>query len=1170
MAPRLSFAATETTMNHMFKNFKWAAAAMAVLSFSSQNADAQHAMGLVVGDYNQPYKQFLNPAEIRSPLHKNLFINWYGNSIQYNNNFMDQPAPYRYLGRWGQPSNTGVSSYNLNYLNETYGFSITVPLDREAGLTFGFRGVSGYNVNGLTPTLGNTLIFGKIQLAADSGKSFTTGAFSVNTDKYQEYYMGFGSYAFDGSSSMEGGGWRWGANAKLLIGNGSMSLNSTGMDYTVNGPNSVTINKFDGNFNYSDLTSAANTLRSPWGMKFDFTSGVGAGMDLGFVYESRNKVLAKWPDGYNNCKIDQYMMPKFRFGVSVTDLGFISYDGGTAYQSSMRNAGLNWNIDTALFIQGNTAFESTENKIKSVESDVFMDAKSNAVASNHFVSYTPAALNIQTDFRLNFNWHFSAYLTKNLKPADAPGLRRTSYISFIPRYETKNWEFGFPMTALGEEYENGMLGAYVRFGPVTVGTNDLAGLGTTMRKEPTHSSSFYVALRSRIGDCGRNYRYYNNGNDDYAATDSTVVDTAAMPATPAEEYFKRDTVFVEKLKRDTIIVRDTVKVNQAAGPALTEALNKLKACETAKIEALKGKVACDQALTEAKLKATEADKKAAEAMTKNKACENELVVLKDKCKKDADIAATEALKNKQQVDNQKKKIDSLMAEIAKKNAVITAKEVKENQLNDEINRLKNTQGVPCDKQMKLGDSLLAVERLKNQTVAAELSKTKSLLTASEAKNLEKDKQILDLQNKLLEAQKAKLASDNKVLDLQKQLTTLGEQNAINKKCCDDKTAELNAEKAKNATLTAEVNNLKNQVTALQNTKASLEERLKNQIACEDCTPYKTKAAALEKDLAAANAKIAAMAAEKKACEDKLTVAQNTITSLNATIAKLLAEKKACEDKLAAATGTSTGEDCTPYKNRITALEKELATTKASLDAEVAKGKALEQKLAGCIDKATLDKALADLDAANKKAADLDAKLKASEAAKAKALADLDAANKTIADLQEKLKNCGSSTTSSCDCDALNAQIAQLKLDLQSKQNAYDAIMAEYQDCLNTTKTLKSQLKDCQDKLSAGSSTAAADLQAAKDEISKLKSTIAQLNSELANANASIADLNEQLKTCDSNTQMVKDQLAAKTAEASNLLARLRQMEAQLNDCNAKLKKCLESAPPAPADSTGGN
>ena len=70
-----------------------------------------------------------------------------------------------------------------------------------------------------------------------------------------------------------------------------------------------------------------------------------------------------------------------------------------------------------------------------------------------------------------------------------------------------------------------------------------------------------MALRSRIGDCGKNWSYYER-EDPYGWDTAAAVSDSVVKA-PEEEFnrpTKTDTVFVEKLKRDTITIRDTVDI----------------------------------------------------------------------------------------------------------------------------------------------------------------------------------------------------------------------------------------------------------------------------------------------------------------------------------------------------------------------------------------------------------------------------------------------------------------------------------------------------------------------------------------------------------------------------------------------------------------------------------
>ena len=129
---------------------------------------SQHAMGLVVGDYNSPYSYSLNPALSRTNPSNRAYINWWGASVSLENNFMVYAAPFR-LGAWINdsypaqyadingslafqqnwlPLNNAVD-FKLNYLSEVNGPSIFIPIDDVGTFGFGVKEVSGFSVNGV-------------------------------------------------------------------------------------------------------------------------------------------------------------------------------------------------------------------------------------------------------------------------------------------------------------------------------------------------------------------------------------------------------------------------------------------------------------------------------------------------------------------------------------------------------------------------------------------------------------------------------------------------------------------------------------------------------------------------------------------------------------------------------------------------------------------------------------------------------------------------------------------------------------------------------------------------------------------------------------------------------------------------------------------------------------
>ncbi len=273
-------------------------------------------------------------------------------------------------------------------------------------------------------------------------------------------------------------------------------------------------------------------------------------------------------------------------------------------------------------------------------------------------------------------------------------------------------------------------------------------------------------------------------------------------------------------------------------------------------------------------------------------------------------------------------------------------------------------------------------------------------------------------------------------------------------------------------------------------------------------------------------------------------------------------------------------------NDLTNCNKSLETLKAQLAVEQAKVKDLEAKLKLCIPVDQYNKVVSDLEAQKKataaaeiKASEAETKAKNAEAknaecdkTKAAILAELEAAKKKVAELEEKLKN--ASTNAGSDCSKTRDSFTQALLDLGIAKNAYDALMAEYQDCLKTTKSLKDKLKACEDKLAAGGSDATT-LEALKAEIAKLKITITELNGEVAAGKKSLEACQESIAEKDALIKSLQDQLKGKNADIATLQGQLRTAQTQINDLKARLAKCEEekaannSSSPTGTGTSGG-
>jgi len=1117
-----------------------------------KNLTAQHSLGLLVGDYNTPYAYSLNPALTRGNLSNRAYINWWGTSLSLDNNFMKYNAPFR-LSNWVNndfpaenvnangtlafkqswlPTDLTVKDWKLNYLNEVYGPSIFIPLDNIGGFGFGVRGISGFSVNGLNGDMGGIFRYGLGDSAVGGlgslrGKNVNQGEFSINTEKYQEWYMSFAGYTQpDVVNSM-----RWGFTAKLLIGMGMAHLGSDNLSFNVKNDQVVDIQQLNARFFHTNDQSVATAMSAPFGLKFDFMNGAGAGMDLGFMYEFRPNAN-RINNSISFCDREKFEQYKWKFGASITDLGFISYDGKGSEIISIANSSykVDPNVVNALqYYQGEDRFDKVDDKF-------FNQLNANAV--NSFVSYSPTALNVQFDNALTNHFHIGGYWTQSLKAKNSVGLRRSSYLSVVPRWQGETIEIGMPVTA-SYDYDKMNLGLYGRFGPLIVGSDNLAGLGQFINNDNYSGASFYFGFRSKIGDCEVVYNTQKNR----VVKKQEQLDSQDVAKN--KKVIPKDTVIVKKIVRDTVYVNNTPNKNNANISAeqlkLREAeLKKKEDALKAKEDALKQKE-----MDLLKLPTTsdaDCNKKIAAIKAEADKTKSEF----DKCKNDAILTAAQCKKD---VAGKQITIDQLQSDLLKektKNAQITAELDKTKKQNDQL--VLASKG-DCNKQTKQLDSLWKKELAKNASISAELDQTKIKY---------------DILKSTCDESNAKLAK------LQFELETLKAKSNANNNCCDKVVqieADLAKEKTNNANIKAELDKTKvtisaqaDQLIKMASDKKACDEALKaansKVVIAEDCTPYKNKAAQLEvkvNDLTKSNAslqtQVTTLTADKKICDEKLKAASSNISvaedctpyknkvaalektnveltaanktlnakiaELNTQITSLNADKKACEEKLKAASSNVTAsEDCTPYKSKAAELEKkivELTTGLTRLQTLLDACKVAKNDLASQVDKC----------------AELDGKLKTAQSDNAKLTASLSAANETIADLQAKLKAASASNS----CEALQSLVNQLRDDVKSKNDQINQLNSDLEQC-------SSDLKELKDKQTSN-------------------------QSDLESANMSIASLRKQVSSYDDQILALSNTVKAKDIELGKL-------KTQVAGLQESLKKCQESLPPATDPGTGGN
>jgi len=1193
---------------------------------------SQHAMGLVVGDYNSPYSYSLNPALSRTNPSNRAYINWWGASVSLENNFMVYAAPFR-LGAWINdsypaqyadingslafqqnwlPLNNAVD-FKLNYLSEVNGPSIFIPIDDVGTFGFGVKEVSGFSVNGVNGEMGGILRYGLPEISKLAGKTINQNEFSINTEKYQEWFMNVAGIAQTDDIHV----WKWGVTAKLLIGMGMAHLGSDNLNFTIsNDAKSIDINQFNGRL-YRSSYGSMNTLNRPLGMSFDFIEGAGTGIDLGIVYENR-------PSGgkskLNATFCDREISQKYnwKIGASFTDIGFVSYWGKGAEIVSLANN--NWVIDPKIMQSAQNSNE--DDRLNDLDNRLF--SALGAIENNDVISTTPMAFNLQFDQNINGNIHIGAYWTQNLKRRNSVGLRRASYLNITPRWQSEQLEYGFPIT-VANDYTDLHMGVYGRIGPVIIGTDNLVGLGQYVQNESYSGGSFYFGVRSKIGGCDKRTKRYS-----YLQKE-TFYDTLIERDTQQIRIVKieRDTI-IEK-KKETTTIRDEDKGDseialEAENDKLKKELDeKEKSIITLRQEAEKAQKECTDRLGILKLESdkckksrqsleSEIKKNNAEIALKEKQWEEErqrlIKLAKEKnpglpkvdtvtidCtpelnKLKAEIELIKSIRSKvvleleeakksnialqKKCDEEKKNLqdylDKLQAEIALLKKAKSEVEGENKILKDQVDRLSGEAvKQPCDDKIAELEKKWKEETQKNAQIALELESEKAKARKADIEASASEKKAKDAS---IEAAEAK----NQAQKCKDALDALSKEKQI----CDDNQVK---QKAEIATLNAQIAALKLENEKLR--KSADIDMSKDPV--EDCTPYKVKSAELEAELAAVKAQLAAALKAKEDCnpyknkittleaelvsvKSKLTASESSkedCTPLKSKIADLEKEVETLKAKINASIAVS--EDCTPYKTKIAALEAEIVKLKASqedctpyktkianLEAEISKLKMQQSNLVEEKKKVEIaleeaKKSNTDVSVYTDEITKLKAKIEVLEKEKASAI-DCEPVKAELEKLKAALANCEKEKATLVDPKTLQDEISKLK----SQITVLEGKTASVTDC-----------KECESELEKAKSA----LTAAEAKIKVLEGEKAKLASQmedLKQQNASCLTLkakNDELTKKVSELEALAaemeiklaagDNSAALTAEINRLKEEIKKKDNQINGCKLISDKCAK-------------
>jgi hypothetical protein len=305
---------------------------------------------------------------------------------------------------------------------------------------------------------------------------------------WSEVNLGYATQVFDhGALKMDAG-----VTAKLLLGAAGLTLHVDQMSYEVESGHEMYFYNMDGSLGLSLPLSYSCNLRDeqqPWEYQGPLYKGMGFGADAGVTLTyKKNTIVRDVPrSACDDAPIPYY----WRVGVSVLDVGRIQFKD---HLLSERLLGKEFLVDIHDF-DTVTTVNAGMDLLDQLEGNAGTVIDTTASLSIGL----PTALSLQGDVNLYRGFYCNVtWIQPVSRWFYEDAVEREPLLSVTPRFESSLVGVSLPVTLYDYRYLTA--GAFVRVGPLTLGTNDLlslAGLGKT------RSIDFMVSLRLKLdrGDC---------------------------------------------------------------------------------------------------------------------------------------------------------------------------------------------------------------------------------------------------------------------------------------------------------------------------------------------------------------------------------------------------------------------------------------------------------------------------------------------------------------------------------------------------------------------------------------------------------------------------------------------------------------------------------------------
>mgnify|MGYP003639897044 FL=1 len=363
------------------------------------------------------------------------------------------------------PKNANNAYGNVDILGPSFMFNI----NSRNSLAVFTRGRVFFNVNDIN---GDT--YDNISNEFDENEDFNVneGDYQLSANAWAETGITFATVLMNQEQHFL----KAGISLKYLMGYGNAysSGKNIVIDYDADGSGTTGSIESQGEIAYGNSANITNDFED-----YEFVkSADGFGVDLGFIYEWRPDfadytVTDKDGNPYAPKDINKY---KLKFGLSLTDLGSLKYEGS-------ENA---YDITNSISEDDFDNEEGFEDKLNNLYTQIRSGNASKAVL--------PTALHLNADWNINNHFYMNLNTDLSITSKDKTNTNSiANIVSLTPRFESKWFSFYSPVSYvqnLGVQW-----GAGLRAGPLYIGSGSIL---TVLTSDNSKGADVYAGLKIPI------------------------------------------------------------------------------------------------------------------------------------------------------------------------------------------------------------------------------------------------------------------------------------------------------------------------------------------------------------------------------------------------------------------------------------------------------------------------------------------------------------------------------------------------------------------------------------------------------------------------------------------------------------------------------------------------